>query len=177
MASADIVILIMILLSSVIGLVRGLFKELISLVVWFAAVVLALYFSSAMGDALSGQIADESIRTVVGFFIIFLATLIVGGIVQVLVKQLISSTGLTGTDRFLGFLFGSARGVLICIVALIALQSFEIEAGWWEESRIIPELLAFEEDVLELMGKARDAVVEVTEEVGAEPDRKHVEGI
>ena len=168
MASADIVILIMILLSSVIGLVRGLFKELISLVVWFAAVVLALYFSSAMGDALSGQIADESIRTVVGFFIIFLATLIVGGIVQVLVKQLISSTGLTGTDRFLGFLFGSARGVLICIVALIALKSFEIEASWWQESQIIPELLAFEQDVLELMGKARDAVVDVTTEVSEE---------
>ena len=168
MASADIVILILILLSSVIGLVRGLFKELISLVVWFAAVMLALYFSSAMGDALSGQIADESIRTVVGFFIIFLATLILGGIVQVLVKSLISSTGLTGTDRFLGFLFGSARGVLICIVALIALQSFEIEADWWQESEFIPELLAFEQDVLELMGKARDVVVDVTTEAGEE---------
>ena len=164
MASADIIILIMILLSSVIGLVRGLFKELISLVVWFAAVMLALYFSSAMGDALSGLIADESVLTVVGFFIIFLATLIVGGIVQVLVKQLISTTGLTGTDRFLGFLFGSARGVLICIVVLIALQSFEIEAAWWQESEIIPELLAFEQDVLELMGKARDVVVEATAE-------------
>ncbi len=164
MASADIVILIIVLLSSVIGLVRGLFKELISLLVWFAAVMLALYFSSAMGDALSGQIEDESVRMVVGFFIIFLATLILGGIVQVLVKQLISSTGLTGTDRFLGFLFGSARGVLVCIVGLIALKSFEIEAEWWHESRIIPELLAFEEDVLELMGKARDVVVEVSEE-------------
>lgn len=165
MANADIVILIIVLLSSVIGLMRGLFKELISLLVWFAAVMLALYFSAAMGDALSGQIADESIRTVVGFFIIFLATLILGGIVQMLVKQLISSTGLTGTDRFLGFLFGSARGVLVCIVGLIALQSFELEAGWWTESRIIPELLAFEDDVLELMGKARDVVTEVTEEV------------
>lgn len=168
MASADIVILIIILLSSVIGLVRGLFKELISLLVWFAAVMLALYFSTAMGDALSGQIADESVRTVVGFFIIFLATLIVGGIVQVLVKQLISSTGLTGTDRFLGFLFGSARGVLICIVALIALKSFEIEADWWQDSEIIPELLAFEQDVLELMGKARDVVVDVTADVSEE---------
>lgn len=164
MASADIVILIMIGLSSVIGLVRGLFKELISLVVWFAAVMLALYFSEAMGDALSGQIADASIRTVIGFFIIFLATLIVGGIVQVLVKQLISSTGLTGTDRFLGFLFGSARGVLVCIVALIALKSFEIEADWWQDSEIIPELLAFEQDVLALMGKARDVVVDVAAE-------------
>ncbi len=165
MATADIVILIIVLLSSVIGLVRGLFKELLSLVVWFAAIVLALYFSDTLGARLADQIADESFRTVIAFFIIFLAVLILGGLVQVLVKQLISGTGLTGTDRFLGFLFGSARGVLVCIVMLIALKSFEIEADWWAESKIIPELLAFEEDVLGLMGKARDVVVEVTEEV------------
>ena len=165
MATADIIILIIILLSSVIGMVRGLFKELLSLVIWFAAVMLALYFSQAVGDRLSGQLADESVRTVVGFFVVFLTTLIVGGIVQALVRQLISSTGLTGTDRFLGFLFGSARGVLVCIVGLIALKSFEIQADWWQESRFIPELLAFEQDVLELMGKARDVVVEVTDEV------------
>ena len=165
MATADIVILIFVLLSSIIGLVRGLFKELLSLIVWFAAIVLALYFADAMGSALSGQIDDESVRTVVGFFIIFLVTLILGGIVQMLVGKLISSTGLTGTDRFLGFLFGSARGVLVCIVGLIALKSFEIESSWWHESEIIPELLAFEQDVLGLMGKARDMVVDVTDEV------------
>jgi len=163
-ATADIVILIIVLLSSIIGMVRGLFKELLSLVIWFAAIMLALYFSGSVGDRLSGQLADESVRMVVGFFVVFLTTLIVGGIVQALVRQLISSTGLTGTDRFLGFLFGSARGVLVCIVGLIALKSFEIQADWWQESRFIPELLAFEQDVLEFMGKARDVVVEVTEE-------------
>ena len=46
--------------------------------------------------------------------------------------------------------------------------SFEIEADWWQESEIIPELLAFEQDVLELMGKARDVVVDVTTEVSEE---------
>ncbi|MGD8417122.1 MAG: CvpA family protein [Pseudomonadales bacterium] len=165
MATADIIILIIILLSSVIGLVRGLFRELLSLVVWFAAVMLALYFSAPVGDALSGQIADESVRTVLGFFIVFLTTLIAGGILQALVKRLVSSTGLTGTDRFLGFLFGSARGVLVCIVGLIALESFQIEAEWWQTSKFIPQLLAFEDDVLGFMGKARDAVVEATGEV------------
>ena len=54
--------------------------------------------------------------------------------------------------------------MLVCIVGLIALKSFEIQADWWQESRFIPELLAFEQDVLEFMGKARDVVVEVTEE-------------
>ena len=165
MATADIVILIVVLLSSIMGLVRGLFKELLSLLIWFAAIVLALYFADIVGSMLSEQIADESLRIIIGFFVIFLLTLIVGGIVQMLVKQMISSTGLTGTDRFLGFLFGSARGVLACIVGLIALNSFEIESSWWHESKIIPELLAFEQDVLGLMGRARDVVVEVTDQV------------
>jgi membrane protein required for colicin V production len=164
MATADIVILIVVLLSAVIGLIRGLFKELLSLLVWFAAVGLALYFSTPLGDVMSGQIEDASIRTVVAFFVIFFAVLIVGALLQVLVRQLVSSTGLTGTDRFLGFLFGSARGVLVCIVGLIALKAFEIEAEWWSESRIIPELLAFEQDVLGLLGKATDMVVEVTDQ-------------
>ena len=165
MATADVVILIVILLSSLIGMMRGLFRELLSLLIWFAAVMLALYFSVVMGDALSAWIGGESVRTVVGFFAVFFAVLIAGGMLQALVKRLISSTGLTGTDRFLGFLFGSARGVLVCIVALIALKSFELEADWWHESNIIPELLAFEQDVLELMGRARDVVVEVADEV------------
>ncbi|MEM8766666.1 MAG: CvpA family protein, partial [Pseudomonadota bacterium] len=78
MATADIVILIIVLLSSVIGLVRGLFKELLSLVVWFAAIALALYFSDTLGARLVDQIADESFRTVIAFFIIFLAVLILG---------------------------------------------------------------------------------------------------
>ena len=165
MASADIVILIVILLSAVIGLVRGFFKELLSLVVWCAAIVLALIFSDPLGDRLSGQIGDESVRTFVAFFVIFIATLIAGAILQVLVKHLVSSTGLTGTDRFLGFLFGSARGVLVCIVAVIALQAFEVDADWWADSLIIPELLAFEQDVLGLFQKATDAVIEATDEV------------
>ena len=124
MASADIVIVIIVLLSSVIGLARGLVKELLSLIIWFAAIVLSLYFSATVGDVLIDQIDDASIREVIGFFLIFVVTLIAGGVLQMLIKQMIRGTGLTGTDRFLGFLFGSARGVLVCIVALIGLAIF-----------------------------------------------------
>jgi hypothetical protein len=41
---------------------------------------------------------------------------------------------------------------------LIALKSFEVQPPWWEESLIIPELLAFEEDVLGVLDRAREAV-------------------
>jgi uncharacterized membrane protein required for colicin V production len=82
-----------------------------------------------------------------------------------MVKKLVLGTGLTGTDRFLGFLFGSARGVLVCIIALIAMRPFAQESEWWLNSGITPEMLAFEQDVLDMMGRARDVVVEASDEV------------
>ena len=164
-AAADIAILVVVLLSAVIGLVRGLFREVLSLATWLAAFLFALFFAPAGGEMLSGQIQDHSIRLIAGFFIIFLLTLILGGIVQWLVKQLVTSTGLTGTDRFLGFLFGSARGVLVCIIALIAVRPFVEESDWWRASVITPELLAFEQDVLKLIQKGKDVVTEVSKQV------------
>ncbi len=161
LAVADIVILIVILVSALIGLVRGLFKEVLSLASWFSAFILALYLSSSLRDQLSSELGDASVRLVIAFVLIFVVTLIVGSLVQWLVAKVVRVTGLSGTDRFLGFLFGSARGLLVCIVALIAVRPFADESTWWHSSVITPELLAFEQDVLKLMGKAKDVVIGV----------------
>jgi len=161
MATADIVILIIVLVSALIGLARGLLKELLSLASWFAAFILALYFAPAVADILQGSLSDESVRLVIGFASVFAATLVAGGIVQWLIRKLVETTGLSGTDRFLGFLFGSARGVLVCIIGLIALRPFAQDSTWWGDSAFTPELLTFEQDVLELMGKARNMVTTV----------------
>lgn len=161
LATADIVILIIVIVSALIGLVRGLFKEVLSLASWFAAFILALYFASTLEVYLSQELGDGSIRLVIAFVLIFIATLIVGSLVQWLVAKVVEVSGLSGTDRFLGFLFGSARGLLVCIIALIAMRPFAENSDWWQTSVITPELLAFEQDVLKLMGKARDVVTRV----------------
>ena len=93
----------------------------------------------------------------ISFVVVFGATLIVGGIVQWAIAKLVESTGLSGTDRILGFVFGGARGAIVCIVALIALRPFAIDAHWWQASRLQRELLAFEGDVLQL-DDARPAI-------------------
>lgn len=161
LAVADIVILIVILVSALIGLARGLFKEVLSLASWFAAFILALYLASSFRDQLSSELGDASVRLVIAFVLIFVATLIVGSVVQWLVAKVVKGAGLSGTDRFLGFLFGSARGLLVCIVALVVMRPFADESTWWRSSVITPELLAFEQDVLKLMGKAKDVVIGV----------------
>ncbi len=165
MATPDIIILIVVLVSALIGLVRGLLKEVLSLASWFAAFILALYFSPRAAEFLSDHIADATIRWVIGFAGVFLATLLVGGIAQWLLRKLVDSTGLTGTDRFLGFLFGSARGALVCIIGLILMRPYAEHSEWWVGSRFVPELLAFEQDVLGLLGRARDTMTSISKEL------------
>ena len=157
-ATPDIVLLIVILLSAAMGLARGLIKEVLSLVIWGAALVAALYLGDAVG-ARFGTDMGESLRNVLGFSAVFVAVLIVGAIAQWLFARLIESTGLTGTDRFLGFLFGSARGIVVCTVALIALRPFVEDSQWWQESRIRPQLAKMEEGVLTIIGQTRDLII------------------
>ncbi|MGA0840346.1 MAG: CvpA family protein [Pseudomonadales bacterium] len=152
MPTTDIVLLIVILLSALIGLARGLLKELLSLLTWAAALGFALALGPLGADYLRDHLSDAMVRKVAAFAGIFFGTLILGGIVQWLVAKLVASTGLTGTDRVLSFVFGAGRGVLVCLVGLMALKAFAAETAWWRGSIMIPELLAFEQDLIEIFG-------------------------
>ena len=152
----DVAIVILILLSSVIGLVRGLVREVLSLFVWAAALVLAILLAPQGAELLNPLIETPSMRYVTAFAGVFIGTLIVGGIAESLMARLLAGPGMTGTDRLLGFVFGGARGVLVCIVALIALRPFGEQETWWENSLLVPQLMAFEGEILAFLDAAVD---------------------
>ena len=158
-ATPDIVLVIVILLSALMGLARGLVKEVLSLVIWATAFVASLYLGDVVGARLGAEMG-AALRSLIGFSAVFLAVLIAGALVQWLFARLIESTGLTGTDRFLGFLFGGARGIVVCTVILIALRPFAEDAQWWRESLIRPELAKLEEGMLEVLGQTRDLMID-----------------
>jgi len=161
LAGLDIAILAVVLLSALIGLVRGLVKEVLSLISWAVAFLVAIYYSAELARMLPASWAAEPIRLVMAFVLLFVVTLIVTGITQWAISKLVESTGLSSTDRLLGFLFGSARGLLICIVVLMGLREVAGDALWWQASTIKDDLLAFEDEMRELLGQARSIVGEV----------------
>lgn len=148
MSGADGVIVAVVGLSTLIGLVRGLAREVLSVMVWVTAFVAALALGEPVARALE---IGVGFRTAAGFAIVFVVVLIAGAIVQRMLAKLVRSTGIGGTDRVLGSLFGAFRGGLVVLVALIALRPFAETTAWWLESALVPELLAFERDVLDLL--------------------------
>ena len=147
MAIVDYVVVGIIAISALIGLARGFVREVLSLVIWGVAVVVALMFSEQFAAALPKRIEGDSLRFIVAFALTFVGVLIVGGLAQWLLKQLISTTGLTGTDRLFGLLFGGLRGAVVCVVAVIVLRPIAAEQNWWRASRAVPVLEAFESQV------------------------------
>ena len=140
MSWIDLVILGVILLSSLISLVRGFVKESISLATWLLAGFIALSYHQVLAEMLAAYIESPSISLVVAFGILFLATLIVGAIINFMVSQLVSKTGLSGTDKTLGVIFGAARGVLIIAMVVLFADLTPIPSEpWWQESILIEQ--------------------------------------
>lgn len=169
MTNFDILLLIIITVSAVVGLMRGLFREVFSLVSLFGAFLVATYFAPVMSEALVGQFGNDSLRYGVAFGVLFIGTLIVGGLLSYLGAKLLTGSGLSGTDRFFGFLFGALRGALVCVIGLIALRGFFEEQSWWAASEITPILLSFEDMTLEWLGRAGTAVSDLRD--AAQPSK------
>ena len=140
LATADVVIAAVLAISALFGLMRGFVKEMAALFIWAAAGLLALAFGESVGQAI-GLKLSERLLTATGFGVVFVAVLIVGAFVQRLLRGLVKTTGLSGTDRMLGLLFGTARGVLLTTLTLIVIQPFAEDQLWWSESRMIAPLL------------------------------------
>lgn len=126
-------------LSSLIGLFRGLVKEVFSLGLWIGAGWLALHYNHELSNSLVSAIPVPSARYAASFLLIFVGVLVLGGMVNYLLGKLISSTGLAGTDRLAGLLFGAMRGALIVsLMVLFAGVTPLPEDPWWKQSKLIP---------------------------------------
>lgn len=146
MTLADWLIVVVVVVSTLISLKRGFVREALSLLSWVAAVLVALLFHARLGLLLEPYIEMSGLRLIAAFALLFIGTLIVGAAVNFLIGELVDLTGLTGTDRALGTVFGLVRGGILVLLVLMAMQPLlkPEQYAWWRDSHLIPHFLLME---------------------------------
>lgn len=140
----DWAILAILAVSSIISLIRGFVKEALSLAFWAVAFVVTMTFHPQMMGLLENAIEKVYIRELVAYVSLFAGTLVIGSITTYLLSEFVKKTGLGGTDRLLGMIFGAARGVIIVVALLVLLPTLLTDIDqdhWWQDSTLIPHFL------------------------------------
>ncbi len=134
----DVVIISLIALSAILSLFRGFVKEALALTTWLVALWVAMTFYEELAVWLSQWIAVPSAQKATAFGVLFVCVLLLGAIVNYLAGKLVDKTGLTGTDKMLGVVFGTARGALIvAILVLLAGLTPLPQDPWWQDSQFL----------------------------------------
>lgn len=149
---ADAAILTVALLSAAIGVYRGFIRETLSLIAWILAFWAAFSYAEPASARFAPYIESPQLQVVAAFSALFVVTLLVLSAISYLLYRLLRVSGIVGTDRILGGLFGVVRAVvLVAIVLLLARLTAYPQSVWWKESLLIEQLhpvVVFFEDLL-----------------------------
>ncbi len=135
----DYIVLFILVSSVVISTMRGLVKEILSLVGWVAAFVVANAFGAKLAPMLPSVVPGEALRLIVAFIALFLAVRVLMGLLALAVGALIEASGLSLADRGLGGLFGLGRGIVIVLAGVILCGMTSIpQQAFWKDALLSP---------------------------------------
>jgi membrane protein required for colicin V production len=135
MAVLDWVFLAVLAASLLLGAWRGLVYEVLSVISWIAAFILAQWFAPDVAALLPMGSAGQGVRYLAGFLVVFIGVVFAGAFVAWIVKKLIEAVGLRPVDRVLGAAFGAVRGALLLLAVAVVVNMTPLRGGdWWVES-------------------------------------------
>lgn len=137
MTSFDYLVLAILAVSALLGLLRGLIKEVLSLIAYVLAFTAAIWWGPVASGWLARWLENPLLRAGAAYALVFITVLLLVGLVNVTLAALIQRTGLTPADHGLGGLFGLLRGMVFVLV-LVGLAGYtELpKESWWQEARL-----------------------------------------
>lgn len=155
---ADWVLLAVIGVSALVGVQRGLVRELLGLLTWIVAGWLSLRYSEVLSGYLTPWVELPSLRKILGFAVMFVIVVVVGSWGVRLLHGVIKQAGLGVADAIMGALFGGVRGVLIALIAVTLAGLTPLpQDPWWSASRVIAQVQPLSERAIGyLPDEARD---------------------
>jgi membrane protein required for colicin V production len=136
---ADYLVIATVVLSAAVGAVRGFLRESIALGTWLVALFVAWHFSDLIEPHLGGLLGASYVRPWAARVIIVALILLLGAGLGALIGHYVRLSIFSGMDRFLGFLFGAARGVVLIGIFVILGQLLKLDGEiWWRHSMLLP---------------------------------------
>jgi len=138
----DIIVFAILAISALMGIWRGLVREVLALIGWVAASWVSYHYATWLAyEWLSGVPGGEMMRLALGFIILFIVVMIVCSLIGKSLAKLLQHAGLSPMDRFLGFAFGSLRGVLIVVVlSSLATLTTVSQTTEWRKAWSLPAI-------------------------------------
>ncbi|MFT3717574.1 CvpA family protein [Pseudorhodoferax sp.] len=131
----DWVMLAVLACSLLLGASRGLVFEVLSVLGWIAAFVLAQWLAPGVAPQLPLGDASSTVRYVAAFVLVFVLAAFACGLAATLCKRLIQAVGLRPVDRVLGMVFGLLRGAILLLAAGVIVTNTALQReAWWRES-------------------------------------------
>jgi membrane protein required for colicin V production len=140
MNGADLLILGVLIISMLLGMVRGFVREAIAVLAWLGGLWLAWRYAPLLEPVLGGAVGEPPVSTWTARALIVLAVLIVGWLVAGILSYLLRHSGLSiFVDRLLGAIFGFVRGAVVIAVFVLLGHFVEMTGvAWWKQSKLLP---------------------------------------
>ena len=134
--------------SLIYGLIRGLTREILSLVAWVLAFLAAKVLSLPLSKFLVSWVDSSTVRGVAAFIGLLVVFIFLFSFLAIKISKMVKATSLTGIDRLLGSVFGFFRGILILSLVVMFLELSAITRyDWWISSSLRPYFEDFGEVV------------------------------
>jgi membrane protein required for colicin V production len=135
----DYLVIAAVLISAVVGAMRGFLREAVALVTWLLALFIAWHFADLVEPHLGGLLAGSYVKVWAARVIIVILVLLLGAAVGAILDHFVRLSIFSGMDRFLGLVFGLLRGVVLLGVFVILGQLLRLDGErWWGRSLLIP---------------------------------------
>jgi membrane protein required for colicin V production len=138
----DIIFAAVILVSIIFALMKGLAREVISLVALLGGFILAAFYYTVVAGWLMHLAKTQALADLIGFLAIFLSCLLIGAVAAYLVNRFIKMASLEWIDRLMGGVFGLLRGWAVTSIIALALIAFPVRQDVMARSLFAPYLLA-----------------------------------
>jgi membrane protein required for colicin V production len=134
----DWILTIIAVVSTITAALKGIIRELISLASVLVGLIIAALGYQWAALWFEDLTRSHDVALAAGFLTLFLAILVLGGVISALARKLIKTVGLQSFDRFLGGIFGAFRGLVIDCILLLALVAFAIKPDAVSQSVLAP---------------------------------------